>query len=191
MLCSFPGCDNPKSPKAAKGLCSSHYWQLHKGRELTPLSYRRNRNVPWLLEHVDYAGEECLTWPFGRDSDGRGGVKFRGKQQHAHRVMCILAHGEPPSPMHEVAHSCGKGHEACVNPKHLRWATHTENMADQLKHGTRSRGERQGSAKLKTKDVLAIRAMHGTMSQAKIASQFGVQQSTIFKIVHRQRWGHI
>lgn len=191
MLCSFLGCDNPKSPKAAKGLCNSHYWQLHKGRELTPLSYRRNRCEPWLLEHVNHVGDGCLIWPFARTADGRGAVKFRGKQGLAAPVMCELAHGPRPTPNHETAHSCGKGHMGCVHPGHLRWATHTENEADKIEHGTRPRGERQGGSKLKTKDVLAIRAMHGTLSQSKIAAQFGVRQSTVFKIVHRQRWGHI
>lgn len=191
MLCSFPGCPNQKSKKAAKGLCSSHYWQLHKGRELTPLAYRKYVTEDWLLAHVDYGGDECLIWPFGRHSDGRGGVKFRGVQQHAHRVMCKLAHGEPPTPKHEAAHSCGKGNEGCVNPRHLRWATHIENEADKVAHGTSPRGERQGSAKLTTSDVLQIRAMQGTASQAAIAAQFGVRQSTVFKIIHRQRWGHI
>lgn len=164
---------------------------MHKGRPLTPLAYRKYVTEDWLLAHVDYAGDDCLTWPFARMPDGRGGVKFRGKQLTAARAMCELAHGSPPSSKHEAAHSCGKGNAGCVNPRHLRWATHVENEADKIEHGTRPRGERQGSSKLKASDVVAIRAMHGTMSQSKIAAQFGVQKSTVFKIVHRLRWGHI
>jgi len=137
--CAFPGCPNPKSPKAGKGLCNSHYWQLHKGRDLTPLAYRRDQCEPWLLEHVNHDGEECLTWPFSPGANGYGQVRYKGRMYVASRLMCILAHGEQPTPEHETAHSCGKGHQGCVNPKHLRWATHAENEADKLIHGTRYR----------------------------------------------------
>jgi hypothetical protein len=192
MLCSFPGCDNPKSPKAAKGLCNSHYWQLHKGRELTPLRYRRNRCEPWLEEHKDYAGDDCLIWPFARGTaHGYAQVKYKGKQQNACPVMCEMAHGPKPTPEHEAAHSCGKGHLGCINPRHLSWKTPKENAADKELHGTVSRGERQGVSKLKEKDVLFIRAMAGKAPQSALAAQFGVRQSTINKIVQRQRWRHI
>lgn len=191
-FCAFPGCDNPPSKKASGGLCNSHYWQKHKGRELTPLSYRRNRCVPWLETHSGHDGDECLIWPFQRlQADGRGAVKYKGKQTLAARVMCELAHGAPPTPKHEAAHSCGKGHLGCVNPKHLRWATSAENKADMLVHGTRVRGERQGAAKLTTEQVLAIRGAAAIKSQAHLAREYGVMSSTIHKIIHRQRWGHV
>lgn len=190
-MCRFEGCPNPKSPKAGKGLCSSHYNQLQRGLELAPLQYRRNVCEPWLEAHKAHDGDECLIWPFQRlQSDGRGAVKYHGKQTIAARVMCMLAHGEPPTPEHEAAHSCGKGHEGCVNPKHLRWATRVENKADMIAHGTRPWGEKQGSSKLKTADVLAIRAATG-LSQSTLAKRFGVRQSTIHKILSRQRWRHI
>jgi hypothetical protein len=59
-----------------------------------------------------------------------------GHFERATRVMCKLAHGPAPTPKHHAAHSCGKGHEACINPKHLRWATPRENAADAKLHGT-------------------------------------------------------
>ena len=190
--CAFPDCPNLASPKAAKGLCNSHYWQLNQGRELTPLAYRRNRCVPWLQAHISHVGDECLIWPFQRlESDGRAAVKYKGRQGLAARVMCELAHGPAPTPTHEAAHSCGKGHNGCVHPQHLRWATHSENLADQIKHDTRCWGERQGSSKLKTADVLAIRAMAGAMSQSAIGKLYGVSQGAIFKIIHRKNWRHI
>lgn len=118
-------------------------------------------------------------------------VRWHGKQSVASRVMCELAHGKPPTAEHEAAHSCGNGHLGCINPKHLRWATHIENEADKLMHGTRPRGERQGSAKLKTSDVLAIRSMAGKLSQRKIGELFGVQQTHVGRLIRGERWGHI
>jgi len=192
IFCSFPGCDNPKSPKAAQGLCNSHYWQLHKGRELTPLSYRRNRCVPWLEEHLNYQGDDCLIWPFQRAQDsGVAAMKYKGKQGQATRVMCEMAHGKAPTPRHEAAHSCGKGHEGCIHPKHLRWATHKENLADQELHGTKVRGEKLHSAFLTESLVKDIRAMAGTMTQADIARHFGLTPQHVGKIINRKLWRHV
>lgn len=192
QMCAFPDCPNPKSEKAGFGLCNSHYWQKFKGRPLTPLAYRRNVTEPWLMANKDHDGDECLLWPFQRlQNDGRGAVKYAGKQTIAARVMCELAHGAPPTPEHEAAHSCGKGHEGCVNPKHLRWATHTENLADQLIHGTRIRGEMARNAKLTEGKVRAIREFAHTCSQQTIGDLFGIAQTTVSKIVLGKSWGHV
>jgi hypothetical protein len=59
--------------------------------------------------------------------------------RRAHRVMCEIAHGPKPAPGFVAAHTCGKGREGCVNPRHLRWASQKENMADKLLHGTSNR----------------------------------------------------
>lgn len=190
-MCAFPGCPNPKSPKAAKCLCNSHYWQMHKGRDLTPLSYRRNQCMPWIEEHSTYEGDECLKWPYQRSDKGYAAVKRNGKQRAACPVMCEIAHGPKPTPDHEAAHSCGKGHEGCINPKHLRWATHTENLADQLIHGTRIRGEMAYNAKLTEDDVRYIRAMRGKISQSKLAASLGVKQVAVYKVQHRITWAHV
>lgn len=190
-FCAFPGCDNPKSKKAAKGLCNSHYWQMHKGRELAPLSYRRNRCEPWLEEHKDNESDECLIWPFSRNVSGYASVKYRGAQQSACPVMCTLAHGPKPAPEYEAAHSCGKGHLGCINPQHLRWATPKENAEDKKLHGTHRAGSDIPSSKLTEEDVSEIRALKGVLSQAKIGALFGVGQSAIFKIHHGLRWSHL
>jgi hypothetical protein len=191
VFCSFAGCDNPKSPKAAKGLCNSHYWQLHKGRPLTPLSYRRNVLLPWLEAHVDHDGDECLTWPFSLSDKGRPHLKVNGKNKSAARVMCEMAHGKPPSRRHEAAHSCGNGHEGCINPKHLRWATPEENKADMIEHGTRIRGEKCWNARLTESAVLAIREFAHTMSKPAIASMFGINTHHVTRIIRGDRWGHV
>lgn len=190
-FCSFPGCDNPPSPKASKGLCNSHYWQLHKGRPLTPLSYRRNVRLPWMEQHVDYEGDDCLIWPFSRNKDGRPQVKISGKTKMAARVMCEMAHGKPPSPGLEAAHSCGKGNEGCVNPNHLRWATPVENAADKVLHGTQVRGERCWNAKLRETTVRAIKELSHTVSVPALADLFGIEREHARRIVRGERWSHV
>jgi hypothetical protein len=68
----------------------------------------------------------------------------------------------------------------------LRWATRKENIADQIIHGTGVRGER--TSKLTEKDVIEIRKLASTMSQPAIADRFGVNSTTICRIVNYINW---
>ncbi|TBY60162.1 hypothetical protein E0H46_31835 [Rhizobium leguminosarum bv. viciae] len=115
-------------------------------------------------------------------------MKVNGKTVRAHRYICKLAHGTPPTAEHHSAHSCGKGHEGCVSPNHLSWKTRTENEADKLEHGTRSRGERNGNANLTESDVREIIAIKGTVPQRKIAAMFGVTRGAINSIYTGKSW---
>jgi hypothetical protein len=69
----------------------------------------------WIEGHADYLQKDCcLIWPFGRNSTGYGLVTIDGEQTYAHRAMCKRVHGEPPTPEHQAAHSCGRGHDGCL-----------------------------------------------------------------------------
>ena len=137
---------------------------------------------------VPFTGDACLPWPFAA-SRGVGRVKVCGKAQIAHRVVCKAAHGEPPTPAHAAAHSCGNGHTGCVNPRHLRWATHTENEADKLLHGTTARGEGHGRSKLTEEDVHTIRAkLAAGQKQADIPAEHGVHRVNVSHIKTGKSW---
>lgn len=132
--CKIEDCS---SPSRRLGWCAKHYARFRKHGD--PLALKRAPNgVPldWLLCHVGHAGEDCLIWPFHRDEKGRARVDVDRHQKNAARVMCEKANGPAPSPEHQAAHSCGKGHEGCVHPGHLLWKTPAENQADRLIHGT-------------------------------------------------------
>ena len=74
----------------------------------------------------------------------------------------------------------------------LLYGTPVDNHADRVRHGTDNAGERQGSSRLKTSDVLEIRRLCADgVSQSKIARQFGVDQSHISDIKNRLRWRHV
>lgn len=143
----------------------------------------------FLRSFADYGGDDCLIWPFARNEKGYGLAVVSGHQRGAHRWMCIIAHGEPPSTKHEAAHSCGKGHLGCVNPRHLRWATHRENSADRFVHGTDNRGERNGKTRLTADDVRAIRAAPPHL--APLMERYGLTKHAVSKIRSGKRWGHV
>src|SRR5690606_6465223 len=120
-----------------------------------------------------YAGDDCLKWPFGVGDHGRGIVTISGSTVSAPRAMCKSAHGEPPAPYHQAAHSCGNGHLGCMNPKHLRWATVRENELDKIIHGTVRRGSDINTAKVTAEEVIQIREMAGSVKVRLISERFG------------------
>jgi hypothetical protein len=185
-ICSIPGCDKSA---AARGWCKTHYYRWKRNGD--PLAGRvpPGALIQWLEANLSFPGDECLTWPFGKNSWGYGVVTFDGKRIAASRAMCILAHGSPPSDDDEAAHSCGRGHEGCVNPKHIRWASRPENYHDRNTHGTSNRGQRNGVAKLTEADALAIRDMYRLAPQSDVAERFGISACQVSKIQSGQSWG--
>ncbi len=143
----------------------------------------KGRALAWLREHASYQGDDCLLWPFSKYRGGYGQFGLNGKLCKAHRYMCELVHGPAPSPAHETAHSCGKGHNGCVSPKHLSWKTHSENQIERRRHGTQNKGR---GWKLTPDDVAAIRA--SAEKPKDLAARYGVGENNIRQILWRKTW---
>lgn len=182
-LCSVDGCGKSHY---ARRYCRNHYHRLRTHGD--PLAGKAAQGEPraWLDQYLSHEGEDCLIWPFARFPNGYAAVVFEGRTTHASSVMCGLACGEAPTHDHGAAHSCGNGHEGCVNPRHLRWATQRENIADSVEQGTRCRGEDQHAAKLTEDAVKAIRASNAR--QIDLAAKYGVAPETIRRVRKRQAW---
>lgn len=184
--CKVPDCDRQHF---CKGYCRLHFerWKRHGSPDVVLKSLSpRGEPMRWLREHAKFSGDECLKWPFARFPDGR--AHMNGAKPT--RVMCELVHGPAPDRA-EAAHSCGKGHEACVNPRHLRWATSIENAADKSQHGTAIVGEAHYAAKLTEADVCAIRQLRGRQTLAQVGAMYGVGASCISKVQKRTAWRHV
>lgn len=142
------------------------------------------KGIQFLRSHVGYAGDDCLKWPLSTAKGyGRGMVGYNGKHYWAHRLMCIMAHGEPPTPDHEAAHECGNGHLACINPRHLKWKTRSENQQDCWRHGTQARSFYGSRGKLTPEQAEEIRSLQGSeITQKEIAARYGVSPSAITQV---------
>ncbi len=186
--CSVKGCSNPHD---AKGYCRMHYgrWKNHGDPTITTKP-ANGTLMRWLSDHLDYEDDPCLIWPFARCArSGSAQITIKKRTVNPARVICEMLYGPPPTSKHEAAHSCGKGHEGCVHPRHVRWATHKENEADKRLHGTSPQGENHGSAKLKESQILEIRA--STESCRLAGERFGVDAVMISRIRRRKAWAHI
>lgn len=190
-VCKIDGCCNHVHVKQA-GLCRRHY--LRDRRYGSPLAGGPSISpagapIAWMVRNLNYSGDECLIWPFGRTGSGYGAMKEGGRQRLAHLWVCQRVHGDQPSSDMEAAHSCGNGHLGCVNPRHLRWATKVENAEDRTRHGRTSRGERHTNAVLKERQVLEIYAAKVTGPSASVVAQrYGVAKPTVCCIWNGRTW---
>lgn len=183
--------DNCNKKHHAKGYCSAHYQQLIKYGEIkiAPRKSNYGEGLQWLFNHIWYDDKiNCLTWPYVIDRHGRGRVSYNGRQWQAHRLMCVLAKGKPPFEKAEATHTCGKGHEACINPNHLVWKDHLENMLDRVVHNTLAKGSRQGHSKLTERDAFEIRQLRGYYSGVELSKLYGVSTSIISSIHNNKIW---
>lgn len=188
QICSIPNCGKPAH---ARGYCNAHYLRVRKHGDPSKNKAREGGAPRAFLMNVAlvYEGDECLIWPFTLNSQGYGRLWHDGRLQIASRVVCTEAHGEPPTPAHQAAHSCGKGHLGCVTKRHLEWKTRGSNEADKIVHGTSNRGRSNGAHKLTENDVRAIRRLKGTMSQRAIAKLYGTSQTCISDVHMGLTWG--
>ena len=187
--CSIAGCGGPAK---SLGWCSAHYqrWRNHGdplGGRASPVPAAQQEAYLRDLVAATWP-ETCIVWPYSRTKKGYGLVTLTGVRCQAHRAVCRLAHGEPPTGSHQAAHSCGQGHEGCINPGHLRWATPKENAHDQVAHGTDPQGERNAAAILSEAEVLSIYGLKGRERQADIARRFDVSQPTVADIHRGGAW---
>lgn len=174
----------------ARGWCKSHWhrWRRHGD----PLSGRQARGslLTQLHEAIASQTDECVLWSErNRNAYGYPTIRYNGASRRAHRIVCEIAHGKPPFEKAHAAHSCGV--RACVNPRHLRWATGSENQKDRVAHGTSARGERNHKTSLTADMVKEIRRIWATgdCTQPELAAAFGITQSGVSSIVTGKNWG--
>jgi hypothetical protein len=176
--CSIEGCDGAQR---GRGLCFKHYQRLMKYGDPLSTRYLRDDDRQRLID-------EILSTP----PDRTDCLITRIKSRTFIRVICTLAHGDPPEPKLDTAHTCGKGHLYCVNPHHLQWETRQQNAMDRVRHGTANAGTRNGRSYLTDAVVKKIRRLTDKgLSRSEIGRRLGLPPQTVSKIVLGRRWSHL
>lgn len=119
--------------------------------------------------------------------DGRPHVFLgRGNFFRVCVLVCEAFHGLRPDDM-ECCHLNGK--PADNRSSNLRWDTRKGNAHDRIVHGTQSRGDRHGAAKLTEDDVeRIIRDVEEGASHYITAIKFGVSRQQVGRIVNGKQW---
>jgi hypothetical protein len=151
-------------------------------------------------------GEDDECWPWTGSSCARGygrvSLSTAGdcRPYLATHVSLVMA-GKPRPAGMSALHSCDN--PACVNPRHLRWGSLAENMADCRARGriestdrrrqrllvAAARGEDHCRARLTEASVRAIIA--DPRIHREIAQEYGVRRAHVGDIKRGKRWAHV
>jgi hypothetical protein len=110
----------------------------------------------------------------------------REKQMLVHQAVLIAFVGPAPSALHEGAHGDGIRTNAALS--NLRWATHAENEADKVLHGTRIEGETHPSSTksdIEAAEILRLRELG--LSFSEISGSVGYSKAHACRIANGQR----
>lgn len=127
------------------------------------------------------------------DADGyfRVNVSRLGivRSRPVHALVLLAFKGAAPESGQGCHGPRGRSDNSLSN---LYWGTAQENSDDKYRDGTMARGERQGNARLRAEDVRAIRTRHAVgEGQSALASEYGISQAHVSRIVLRQTWKHV
>ncbi len=83
------------------------------------------------------SADDCWMWTGALAGKGYGRILVNGKPRPAHQVAWELAHGAAFPEGREGCHTCDT--PRCVNPRHIRPGTHSENLKEAYDRGLVSR----------------------------------------------------
>lgn len=149
---------------------------VHVGKGLASALKHKSRKV--LAQAIGTHGypRVVLTRP--------GAVK---RTVDVHILVCEAFHGPRPSRF-DAAHNDGNRLNACAD--NLRWASRRENKADELRHGTRNHGERNGGSYLTDEQARTILAS-AEVSTARIAAEFEVPIQSVRRLRRGSTYRHL
>ena len=189
MSCYIDGCDEKVD---AYGLCKKHYRRIKQYG--TPEGGKKARGSldERFWKKVDKRSDnECWLWTGAKSSKGYGFIGaggVGGKQLGAHRVSYQLANNDLTDADY-VLHSCDN--PSCVNPKHLRKGTQSENIKEACDKGRKTPpinfGEDNPKSKLNIEQVRFIKA-NPKLGHKAIADMFGLSPNCIRGVRIGRTW---
>jgi len=138
--------------------------------------------------------DECILWPYDKSSSGHGAIYIDNKRVPAHSYVLEKSGKVKPDKSLICLHDpsiCNN--PSCVNPRHLRWGTHKDNVEDKSIAGTQVNGSQNYNAKLNDYTVVYIRELYrngkGTIKQ--LSEKFSASPNTIRSCVRGKTWKHL
>jgi len=148
--------------------------------------------IYWIDEdgHIFNRHGRCLKPT--KDSSGYLQVNLKSKSTSIHR---LVAQQFIPNPLGLETVNHIDGNKLNNHISNLEWMTREDN----IKHGHQNNlikynfGEDNGQTKLTKELVLEIREKYasGNYSYTKLGFEYGVERTTIYKIIKRKNWKHI
>lgn len=181
--CSINGCDRNHR---TKGYCSMHYLRFR--RHGNPSERFWGKSKAFASKALNTETDNCILWPFSK-GNGYPNMIVDGKCVTVTRWILQKATGESGEGL-QASHKPVICHNpACINKRHLYWATVKQNNADKLLDGTQTFGQDHHTSKLSNRQVLAI--IKDSRPCSQIARDYNVSASTIKSIVNRKTWTHL
>ena len=198
-----------------RGWCNTHYerWRLKGSVDLVQTTMVNLPGEQWLpvVGYEDYYRISNMGRLFGLPRSCRcphlGGLlqpkpdvngylhvslKVPGKRERRvgiHQLVAEAFIGPRPDGA-EVLH--GPNGPGDNRASQLRYGTHLENKADELRDGTRSRGERHGHSILTDEIVIECRKRRAAgEGVSSLARQFGVSQPCMSAALAGKTWRHL
>jgi predicted DNA-binding protein (UPF0251 family) len=157
---------------------------------------------------VSKSEEGCWEWTGPKLPRGYGTWSLKKKRRkvtlYAHRVSFYLSRGYLPAKA-LICHKCDN--PSCARPDHLFAGTHDDNMADMVRKGRSLAGDRHNMRRHPKLNPRGVDRAHVKLtedavreirwfceqgcSQQNVGKLYGVAQSTVGRIVRRQKWKHV
>ena len=186
-MCKVVGCDRQV---VARGLCHTHYQSRRRSGEL-----RVEPRPHGTLEERFFAkvkmGDGCWEWLGAKSGKGYGFLQQGGRgtpMMLAHRISYKIANG-PIADRQYILHACDN--PGCVNPKHLRAGTQSENIKEAFAKGRKTApiafGESNPRSKLTLEQAKFIKA-HPELPHTELADLFGLSPNCIRGVRIGRTW---
>lgn len=158
---------------------------------LRPATVSTSKIILWLKEAIQHRDRQsgCWEWPFGKGGK-YGSVRYNSKTNRPH-VLALVFDGKPNPDNKYALHTCDN--PICVNPSHLYWGTHLQNIQDM---NSRGRGNVEAAhkavRKLTDREVkdIRVRYLNGE-TQKLLGPEFGISCNGVSRLVNRKTYKDI
>ena len=201
MKCCVDNCSNntysegsrkSKDIELTSKYCRKHLrWIKERGSVIHGAKAQLHLEERFWIKVDKRTEDECWNWTGAKNLKGYGGIGMGGKSGKyalAHRVSYQLANGDLTDE-YLVLHSCDN--PSCVNPKHLRKGTQSENIKEAFDKGRKvasvAYGEDNSRSKLTVEKVKFIKS-NPQLGHKEIADMFGLSPNCIRGVRIGRTW---